>query len=149
MENGFSKMSTFDIPISLLTGVKHLDGQHQEIVCVAFCLQDYIGEDHLREALYLFDRFIRLLYEHFRDEEGLMAETCFREIESHQKHHETIGNRTKEIRAEIQEQGRVEKGHVVECVDGILVHMFKSDASFHTHLCEIGFCESLSKASSG
>ena len=130
-------MKAFSLPDSTLYGIKALDDQHQELIDVIRSLSAYAGSDDLATVEKIFNHIQEILIEHFDDEEQVMRDLAYPDMDSHSIHHRGLLEETLNIFSLVRTRGRLLDSDISESLDKIIRHLLEFDGPFNTYLYKV------------
>lgn len=110
-------------------GIWHIDNQHKELVDIVSSLQQSLLRDGKPGALAKAIRFlVEYTQKHFHDEEQLMEEIKFYDLENHKKLHKKLIDEVREVLLDLKKGKSVDPNKLVDFLtDWLLTHIKQED----------------------
>ena len=125
---------------SLATGVKAIDQEHRALIDLYNSLLDSVlqGRSQSITAGKL-ERLVQFTVDHFAEEERLMTESGYPELESHRELHLRIQEKVRELASRFEREGTViDSDALVLLKEWVVDHTLKSDHDYLPWLRKAG-----------
>jgi len=125
---------SFELPDVFLIKYDSIDEEHHEIVACVNTLLD-ISENGSSDVFEdAFDHLIKMMEEHFRHEEKLMADVGYDGLKWHTAHHAENLVSLRELYETCLKKGKVETADIYFCFDHLIKDVAQADLRFSEFL---------------